>query len=361
MKKFSGKLGEWEEFCDSFESAIHLNNGLSNVDKFSYLGSLLLEPARSDIGGFALTSANYEPAIELLKKRYGKKIAIQRSLVNKLFNAHPIFNECDTPRLRSLYDFAEAKYRALQALGVEEKNYSEVAIPTLLEKIPDSIRLTITQGKKYLEWTLGDMLEALLVEVELREDHCLMQHRVGSREGRKGPCTSSALFTTKGDDKRCTFCLGSTHRRIARRLRTLLNIRNCYLNLVDVSIVLTRVTMSEIVRLSLNVRIVRALTTKLQQPSGGDSNQPSTVNAPSSLLVGTESRIARLNHFWNRWQREYLANLREFYRCKVQNRDRTVEVGDIVVVYEEEKKRGGLEDRSSRKPGERKRQYCQRR
>ena len=47
----------------------------------------------------------------------------------------------------------------------------------------------------------------------------------------------------------------------------------------------------------------------------------------------------RLNHFWNRWRREYLANLREYYRCKVQDRDRTVGVGDVVVVYEEEKKR----------------------
>ena len=69
-----------------YESAIHLNDGLSKVDKFSYLRSLLLEPARSAIGGFALTSANYESAIELLKKRYGKTIAIQRSLVNELLN-----------------------------------------------------------------------------------------------------------------------------------------------------------------------------------------------------------------------------------------------------------------------------------
>ena len=43
----------------------------------------------------------------------------------------------------------------------------------------------------------------------------------------------------------------------------------------------------------------------------------------------------RLNHFWNRWRREYLANLREFHRCKVQNRGRTVEVGDVVVVSDE--------------------------
>ena len=91
MKKFSGKLGEWQEFWDSFESAIHLKDGLSKVDKFAYLRSLSLEPARSVIGGFPLTSANYESAIELLKKRYGKKIAIQRALVNEPLNARPVF------------------------------------------------------------------------------------------------------------------------------------------------------------------------------------------------------------------------------------------------------------------------------
>ena len=48
----------------------------------------------------------------------------------------------------------------------------------------------------------------------------------------------------------------------------------------------------------------------------------------------------RLNHFWNRWRNEYLANLREFHRCKAQSKNRTAEVGDLVLVLEEEKKRG---------------------
>ena len=67
VRKFSVKLEEWQEFWDSFESAIHSNDSLSNVDKFSYLRCLVLEPARSAITGFALTSTNYEAAVELLK------------------------------------------------------------------------------------------------------------------------------------------------------------------------------------------------------------------------------------------------------------------------------------------------------
>ena len=80
VRKFSGKLEEWQEFWDSFESAIDSNDSLSSVDKFSYLRGLLLEPARLAITGFALTSANYEAAVELLKKRFEKKTAIQRTL-----------------------------------------------------------------------------------------------------------------------------------------------------------------------------------------------------------------------------------------------------------------------------------------
>ena len=50
----------------------------------------------------------------------------------------------------------------------------------------------------------------------------------------------------------------------------------------------------------------------------------------------------RLSHFWNRWRKEYLANLREFQKCRSGKKERLVEVGDVVVVYEEERKRGEL-------------------
>ena len=160
VRKFSGRLEEWQEFWDSFESAIHSNDSLSNVDKFSYLRGLLLEPVRSAITGFALMSANYEAAVELLKKRLGKKTAIQRTLVNELLNTRPVFNESDTARLCGLYDFVETRYRALQALNVDERTYFEIVVPMLLERIPDSIRLTITRGKQYLEWTLKDLLDS---------------------------------------------------------------------------------------------------------------------------------------------------------------------------------------------------------
>ena len=57
VRKFGGKLEEWQQFWDSFESVIHCNESLSEVDKFSYLRGLLVGPARSAIAGRPRTTS----------------------------------------------------------------------------------------------------------------------------------------------------------------------------------------------------------------------------------------------------------------------------------------------------------------
>lgn len=86
VKKFNGRLQEWQEFWNSFESAIENNKGLTTVDMFAYLHSLVLEPARSTILEFSLTSKNNKAPVEALKKQYGKEMAIKRVYVNDLLN-----------------------------------------------------------------------------------------------------------------------------------------------------------------------------------------------------------------------------------------------------------------------------------
>ena len=146
-----------------------------------------------------MTSANYESAVELLNKCYGKKTAIQRAHVNELLNTQPVFNERDAPRLRSLYDFLETKYRALQALGVDESTYSAIVVPSILEKLPHSLRLTITRGKEHQKWNLIDLLEALGDEVELREEYNDSTHVTVTQE----TSGKGAIY----DQQQCTWIL----------------------------------------------------------------------------------------------------------------------------------------------------------
>ena len=48
----------------------------------------------------------------------------------------------------------------------------------------------------------------------------------------------------------------------------------------------------------------------------------------------------KLQHFWKRWQSEYLRGLREFHKCKSGNARKSVKKGDVVTVYGEGEKRG---------------------
>ena len=71
LRSFSGDLTQWTSFWDSFQSAIHINEQLSEIEIFeieifNYLNSLLERSAREAISGFALTAANYHEAVLVL-------------------------------------------------------------------------------------------------------------------------------------------------------------------------------------------------------------------------------------------------------------------------------------------------------
>ena len=78
------------------------------------------------MAGLALTSANYEATIDILTRRFGKKVTIERAHVNDLLTVHPVFNERDTVGLRKLYTTVKVHYRGLQDLGVNASTYEGI-------------------------------------------------------------------------------------------------------------------------------------------------------------------------------------------------------------------------------------------
>ena len=255
LKNFGGKFCEWPEFWDSFSSSIDSNDQLSDVDKFAYLRGYLEGQAKSTIAGLSLTATNYQCAIDLLKKRFEKESAIQRTHVNDLIHLPAVFRERDTQRLRKLYDSCEAHNRALKSLGVNEESYSTIVVPAILEKMPEQFRLTITRGTNSIEWTMQEMLAAFEKELELREAHdavamkperdqagysnkkttggqdsptaaalvvCLKTHAHEECEGVQDPKTRKTLALKYG---RCFQCLAKGHR--ASNCSSRIKCRNC--------------------------------------------------------------------------------------------------------------------------------------
>ena len=83
----------WTSFWDSYESAIHNNKELTDVDKFNYLRSLLERTAYDAIAGLTLSSANYREAIEILQKRFGNKLLIISKHMETLLNTEPVSSD----------------------------------------------------------------------------------------------------------------------------------------------------------------------------------------------------------------------------------------------------------------------------
>ena len=112
-------------------------------------------------------------AANVLKNRFGKKTAIQRVHISELLKVAPVYNEKDTTRLRTIYNSVETHHRGLghftavwgrktlynsvkmhhQALGaleVDELSYTYIVVPSILDKLPETVQLTITEGEDHL-------------------------------------------------------------------------------------------------------------------------------------------------------------------------------------------------------------------
>ena len=215
LKKFSGKVAEWQEFWDAFESAIDKDEDLAAVDKFKYLRSFLEEPARNVIAGIPLTEKDYKTAVDILKSRFAKPSVIQRAHINEMINLPAVFSEKNVIRLRTLQDQIEIHYRGLEAIGVDRSSYSSIVVPILMEKVPEAIRYNMVrfEEKSHLEWTLDEFVRALGKEIEVRESHVPIFKPQSHGERPKfqsrsnGVGTVSALFVK--EEQKCIFCQGN--------------------------------------------------------------------------------------------------------------------------------------------------------
>ncbi|XP_045161786.2 uncharacterized protein LOC123526607 [Mercenaria mercenaria] len=105
LPTFNGNILEWQAFWDSFSSAVHSNQNLTDVQKFNYLRSQLEDEAARKIDGFALTNANYSNAVELLHEQYGQKHKIVHAYIQSLLHLPSPSNTL--PSLRGYYDKLE--------------------------------------------------------------------------------------------------------------------------------------------------------------------------------------------------------------------------------------------------------------
>ena len=138
-------------------SAVDNNPGLSVIDKFNYLNSLLEGTAACSIQGLILSEKSYEAAKEILNECFGKTQAIISAHMEKLQQVPKCSGE-RASQLRLVYDKIHAKIRGLEALGVKAEEYGSFLIPVIMAKLPSEVRLQIARVTTRDIWRLDELL-----------------------------------------------------------------------------------------------------------------------------------------------------------------------------------------------------------
>ena len=168
LPKFKGDVTQWQGFWDSYNSSIHTNPQLTQIDKFNHLHSFLEGQAARSIQGLTRTEANYNSAIDLLHKRFGKPQNIISKHMDEMLKIPGCVND-NASQLRLVYDKISINVRGLESLGVSSSQYGSLLIPVIMSKLPPEIRIQVARNTAREVWEMSDLLEVIRQEVEARE------------------------------------------------------------------------------------------------------------------------------------------------------------------------------------------------
>lgn len=139
LPTFAGQPQNWVSFHSLFESTIHKNDNISNVEKFSYLLSCLSGEPLDLIKSLPLTNANYLIAWQSILKRYHNSRLLITLHVNNILDL-PETNALAVKNLRIFLSAYNENAQALLALGHDISKESLFLTSHILRKFDSETR-----------------------------------------------------------------------------------------------------------------------------------------------------------------------------------------------------------------------------
>ena len=222
LPKFSGNVLEWQSFWDKFEASIH-SSDLPDINKFTYLQSYLEGEAKAAVQGLSVTADHYQLAVNILKKRFGRKGRIIFAHVQSLLNLSLTQNKSSVAALWQLKDELTAHVRSLEQLGVDGTQYGIILTPLVLSRLPHDIRMEWAREGEERESDLEWLLHFLNTEISCRERSSMVLKQKYDNSGTTGTAasnnsvkksqsggsaTSLVSYSSKDSGVVCVFCEG---------------------------------------------------------------------------------------------------------------------------------------------------------
>jgi len=164
LPTFNGEQTQFQTFWQSFDCAVHSNEGISKIHKLNYLLNVLEGKAHRAVAGLELKEENYDNAIKILKERFGNKQQIISSHMQALLKVQGLPNE-KVSQLRLIFDQINAHVRGLETLGVTAERYGSLLIPIIMSRMPSNITIQVARKIKEDIWPIDEILDFIKDEI----------------------------------------------------------------------------------------------------------------------------------------------------------------------------------------------------
>lgn len=222
LPTFDGDIVNFPTFWEPFESSVDCAS-IPDIQKLTVLMGSLVGAARSAVDGYSITSQNYEIVKDVLKRRFGDKQWLLRSLMTQLVKLPPA--QSSVKSVRQTFEQIQRICRILQSQGIDVEN--DQVLITIESKIPKWLLREVYNLKLSLreKYDVATLLEIIEMKLKLSEDvddasgsMNTQQHRAKGPDNKKpGKGTNkqysnlpSAFTVThenkKKIEKRCKFC-----------------------------------------------------------------------------------------------------------------------------------------------------------
>uniref|UniRef100_A0A8D8M273 Integrase catalytic domain-containing protein n=1 Tax=Cacopsylla melanoneura TaxID=428564 RepID=A0A8D8M273_9HEMI len=114
---FDGSYDAFSSFRSLFDTLVHTQMGLTPIEKFSYLRSLVSGSALACIQGFSFSENNYNLAYQSLITQFSNKRVVANSICCKIWNFKPLSHES---QLRSFIETFHVSIEAFKATGIAQ-------------------------------------------------------------------------------------------------------------------------------------------------------------------------------------------------------------------------------------------------
>ncbi|XP_053964351.1 uncharacterized protein LOC128867266 [Anastrepha ludens] len=161
LPTFKGEYSEFKNFMSLFESFVHNDPTIPDIEKFNHLVSCLSGEALGTVKSFQMSEENYPKALASLRKVYDNKCLIFFNTVSKLFELSKI-QRPSASSLRSMIDTVSAVYDSLLSLGDDKLISNAMLIHIVMSKVDPTTRSKWEEQLDYDKLPLWAECEAML-------------------------------------------------------------------------------------------------------------------------------------------------------------------------------------------------------